>query len=278
MSSTSRVIYLLVGIGIFLTCGWLTVVAVSTITETPSHVILGIPTSVWIGTLGSISASGIFFTVSETLRWLFEATVSRNYQRLRFYESTVGIRDYFSQKGSNKANRDYGHAIADARHRVWAFGISNGEFLSEHLAGLIAKKRRAPALDVCICFIDPETKIVITQPSGTTVFSQVQLFDITRDKGLATDNSSRVFNRVQYAADEIAKSGVDIEIKLISTAGYVSAMVVDDVIYVFPFTAVSKDNTRTPYLKVMVTSQMGQAFLSFFENIKDHSRLSRLPE
>ena len=274
MSSISRFLYLFLGIVVFVLSGWLTVVAVSTLETSPDYTVLGVPIDAWIGTLGSISASGIFFSVSEALRWTFDANVSRNYERLHFYEHVVGIRDYFSQKGSDDAREDYRKAIAAARHRVWAFGISNGEFITEHLAGLIAKKKRTPAFDVCICFVDPDTKITNTQLQVPCDLTQVWLFDITRDAGSA-DNSSRVRKRVTSAVDQIAASHVDIAIKFVSTAGYVSAMVVDDVIYVFPFTALSTDNTRTPYLKLVATSQMGQRFLSFFENIKDHSLLSR---
>lgn len=277
MSKASRVIYLLVGLLIAVSCGWMTVVAVNSLSQDTNHSALGIPTSVWIGTLGSLSASGVFFSLSETLRWMFDETVSRNHQRLKFYEDTLGIKDCFSQKGSDAANLDYGKAIASAKHRVWAFGISNGEFLSEHLPGLIAKKKRIPALDICICFIDPKTTISIGEAEGITKFSQVQLYDITRDAGLMADNSTRVANRVTDTLAEISKSNVDISIKLVSVAGYVSAMVVDDIIYVFPFTAISKDNTRTPYLKIAVASQIGQAFYSYFESIKAHSRLSRPP-
>lgn len=275
MSSASRTIYLLVGIVIFVVCGWLTAVAVTQIAANPNHSVLGVPTAVWIGTLGSISASGIFFTASEGLRWLFDSSVARNYERLRFYEDTVGIKEYFGQKGSEDANRDYGQAISAAKYRVWAFGISNGEFISEHLDGLISKKKRTPSLDVCICFVDPSTTITLSGFEPSNTLSQVQIYDITRDQGLASDNSSRVTNRAEFAEQKIADSNVQITVRLLSVAGYVSAMVVDDVIYVFPFTAVSKDNTRTPYLKVAVSSQIGQAFFSFFENIKDHSRLSR---
>ena len=161
MSISNRVIYLLIGIIIFIASGWLTVIAASQTSANPNHTQFGIPTSIWIGILGSISASGIFFTISETLRWIFESTVSRNYKRLRFYEDTVGIKEFYSQKGSEKANKDYKRAIAAARHRVWAFGISNGEFISEHLAGLIDRKKRFPQLDICICFVDPQTNIKI---------------------------------------------------------------------------------------------------------------------
>lgn len=277
MSSISRVIYLLIGIAIFVTCGWLTVVAVSSLVENPSRTEFGIPISVWIGTLGSISASGIFFTVSETLRWFFDAAVSRNYKRLLFYKDTLGIKDCFSQKGSENARQDYGSAIAAARYRVWAFGISNGEFLSEHLATLISKKQSTPALDICICFIDPDTKIQFNDSHDMAQLSQVQLYDIARDEVLVADNSPRVANRVQYAVSQIDEAGVDIAIKLVSSPGYMSAMVVDDILYVFPFTAVSKDNTRTPYLKVMTASQLGEELLLFFENVKNHNKLSRLP-
>lgn len=278
VSTASRVIYLLVGLLIFVVCGWLTAVAVPTLANDPNHSLLGIPTGVWIGTLGSISASGIFFSVSETLRWAFDRSIARNYERLRFYEDTVGIKDYFSQKGSEEANKDYGDAIASAKTRVWAFGISNGEFISSHLSELINKKKKFPQLDVCICFIDPNTKIILTNGSQNTTISQIQLYDTTRDLGLVTDNSSRVDGRIQNAVDMIANASIDISIRLVSTAGYVSAMVVDDIIYVFPFTAVSKDNTRTPYLKVSVTSAIGQAFFEFFENIKDHPTLSKPPK
>lgn len=275
VSNASRTVYLLVGVVVFVVCAWLTVAAVRQISANPDHSILGVPTTIWIGTLGSISASGIFFTVSEGLRWMFDAAVTRNYDRLRFYEDTLGIKECFDQKGSEDANRDYGHAISSAKYRVWAFGISNGEFVSEHLKGLIEKKQRSPSLDVCLCFIDPLTTITLPGTQPPTTLSQVQLYDITRDQGLVSDNSSRVTNRVDYATAQIAASNVQIAVRLLSVAGYVSAMVVDDIIYVFPFTAVSKDNTRTPYLKIAVSSQIGQAFFSLFGNIKDHSLLSR---
>ncbi|GAA6136506.1 hypothetical protein NBRC116583_02530 [Arenicella sp. 4NH20-0111] len=274
MNNISRVLYLLIGLVIFVSCGWATMGALLEISNNPNHKILGIPTNIWIGTLGSISASGIFFTVSEALRWVFDHKISENYNRLKFYEEKVGITDFFNQKGSDQANSDYSSAIAKAKHRVWAFGISNGEFLSEHLELLITKKKRTPKLDICICFVDPETNIILNRGKEVEQISQVQLFDITRDSRTTTDTSSRVLDHIKDARTKISPEHVDIDIKLVTAAGYVSAMVVDDVIYVFPFTAVSKDNTRTPYLKVTVTSQIGKAFLSFLENVKDHPRLT----
>ena len=133
MNNLSRSIYLLVGALVFVISGWLTLVSVVALANDPTHQVLGIPTNIWIGTLGSISASGVFFTISEGLRWLFDSTISQNYKRLRFYEETVGITDFFDQKGSEDANKDYGTAISKANHRVWAFGISNGEFLPRML-------------------------------------------------------------------------------------------------------------------------------------------------
>ena len=106
-------------------------------------------------------------------------------------------------------------------------------------------------------------------------FSQVQLFDITRDVGQVENTSARVIKRIEDVTKAINDAKVDIDIRLLSCAGYISAMVVDEIIYVFPFIAVSKDNTRTPYLKVSSSSQMGQAFLPYFENIKTHPKLSR---
>ena len=250
----------------------MTAVAVSRVAADPHDVLLGVPTNVWIGTLGSISASGLFFTVSETLRWFFEKTVTYNYERLRFYEETVGIREYFSQKGADDANKDYRSAIASATRRVWAFGISNGEFLTEHLQEIINNKKRQPSLDVCICFVDPCTTVTI---NGIGELSQIFFYDMTRDSLFAADNTVRVKQSLDYTKDRILSSGVKIEIRLLSVAGYVSAMVVDDIIYFFPFTAISKDNTRTPYLKVAVLSKMGEPFFAFLKNIKDHPKLSR---
>tara|TARA_R100000789_G_scaffold100604_1_gene112059 strand:- start:2123 stop:2953 length:831 start_codon:yes stop_codon:yes gene_type:complete len=276
MNGLSRFIYLLVGAVVFVVSGWLTVVAVIALSEDSAHQVMGIPTSIWIGTLGSISASGIFFTISEALRWLFDSTVSRNYQRLRFYEETVGIKEFFSQKGSENANSDYGKAISSAKHRVWAFGISNGEFLTEHLDRLISKKKRQPALDVCISFVDPDTKI--TLPDQGANLSQVQLYDLTRDGSRTSDDSSRVTNRVAEAVSKIQEANATFDIRLVSPAGYLSAMVVDDIIYMFPFTAISKDNTRTPYLKVSTGSQIGRAMLGYLEAVRTHHTLSRVPK
>ncbi|WP_238394074.1 hypothetical protein, partial [Rhodovulum sulfidophilum] len=95
MTGMARLIYLLVGALFFVFSGWLTVVCVIKLSADPSHQALGIPTRIWIGTLSSISASGIFFTVSEGLRWMFGSTVDRNYKRLRFYEETLGIKEFF---------------------------------------------------------------------------------------------------------------------------------------------------------------------------------------
>lgn len=278
MNGLSRFIYLFVGAFVFAISGWLTVVSVFALSQDPTHQVMGIPTSIWIGTLGSISASGIFFTISEGLRWLFDSTVSRNYSRLRFYEETVGIKNFFSQKGSEDANSDYGKAIASAKHRVWAFGISNGEFITEHLDKLISKKKKQPALDVCISFIDPETSIVLSAPNNELSLSQVQLYDLTRDASRTSDDSSRVSNRVSEALSSIKEAGVSFDVRLVTPAGYLSAMVVDDIIYMFPFTAVSKDNTRTPYLKVSTGSQIGAAMLGYLEAVRTHPTLSRVPE
>lgn len=278
MNGLSRFIYLIVGVLVFVTSGWLTVVSVIALSEDSTHQVMGIPTSIWIGTLGSISASGIFFTISEALRWLFDSTVSRNYQRLRFYEETVGIKDFFSQKGGESANSDYRQAIASAKHRVWAFGISNGEFLTEHFDKLIEKKKRQPALDVCISFVDPETKVILPGQGDHTSLSQIQLYDLTRDGSRTSDDSSRVSNRIEEVMSSIQGAGITFDIRLVSPAGYLSAMVVDDTIYMFPFTAVSKDNTRTPYLKVSTGSQIGGAMLGYLEAVRTHRILSRVPE
>lgn len=275
MSNTERSVYLLTGLLIFLICGWLTVAAVSAVANNPDATIFGIPTSIWIATLASIGASGIFFLVSEALRWSFDRSVGRCHRRLHFYEHTVGILDFFSQKGSDAANYDYGSAIASARNRVWAFGISNGEFISEHLDGLVAKKKKFPQLDVCICFVDPDTTLCLQTSARTEKVSLVSLFDITRDDGLVTDNSSRVVTRVHQVRRALEEARVSIDIRLISAGGYLSAMVVDEIIYLFPFTAVSKDNTRTPYLKINVHSSMGHALVEFLTHLKNHPRLSR---
>ncbi|WP_299934577.1 hypothetical protein [uncultured Pelagimonas sp.] len=251
----------------------MTVLAVQNQSLTPGSSWLGMPASTWIGILSSLSASGIFFAVAEFLRFIFDKTASRNFEKLQFYERTLGIKECFSQKGSDEANRDYGQAIASAKYRVWAFGISNGEFLTQHLDDLISKKKKKPALDVCICFVDPDARISI---EANPPLSLVSLFDITRDPTLTTGAHTRVAERIAFARTSILQADVEISLKLISAAGYVSAMVVDDIIYVFPYTAISKDNTRTPYLKIVVDSQLGDAFYTYFESIIEHPKLSRV--
>lgn len=275
MSNLVRLIYICVGVIIFLLSGWVAIYLFEALKNDPSHLVLGIPTTYWIGLVGSVSASGIFFSVSESLRWSFDSSVYRQHQRLQYFERHVGLIDFFDQKGSDSANSDYSNAIKKAEYRVWAFGISNGEFINEHLDTIIQKKKKLATLDVCICFVDPDTKIVLHGDCEQADLSFVQLFDTMRSTTIAVDDVQRVRIGAAIVNKAAAEASVAIDVKAVTSAGYISAMVVDNVIYVFPFTAVSKDNTRTPYMKISVDSQLGIAFYDFLSHLKRHEVLAR---
>jgi hypothetical protein len=272
MPKVTRALYILVGFVVFVMCGWLAVSVLDSLTIDPNKKFLAIPLNIWVGIIGSIAASGIFFTITESLRWIFDKSVDENFKRLFYFEQTLGIKSVFSQKGGPDAKKDYKSAIASAKSRVWAFGVSNGEFIKDNLDAIVAAKKLRPKLDIEVCFVDPSFKV---KTHSGDEYSLVQVFDSTRDPSNSSDNSSRVSANAKSIVERAAKEGVAISTRYISGAGYISGMVVDDWIYFFPFTAVRQDNTTTPLMKLSAHSEMGQPFIEFLSSLIVHPLFSR---
>ena len=75
-----RIIYVLVGFLVFLSCGWGMVAVSENAADNPTQKFASLPLNIWVGVLGSIAASGIFFTVVELLRWPFDEAVGGRIQ------------------------------------------------------------------------------------------------------------------------------------------------------------------------------------------------------
>lgn len=267
-----RMIYVLVGFLVFLICGWGMVTVSGDAADNPTQKFASLPLNVWVGVLGSIAASGIFFTVVELLRWPFDEAVGNAFRRVKYFEQSLGISHVFKQKGDSEAKTDYKKAIAEAKRRVWAFGVSNGEFVNDNFDAIVSAKKRHPKLDVQICFVDPDVEVIDASKNRKSL---VYIYDTTKNKNNESDQSQRVKENAKRLIHRFSESKVEAKVRYISSSGYISGMVIDDFLYFFPYVAVEQDNTTTPYMKIHANSELGTPFISFLEHLIDHPKFSR---
>lgn len=272
MSRIARLLYLGVGLLVAVLSAW-ALAALATGPDT-NRSVAGIPQVYVLGILGSVSASAVFFIVTELLRWWADASDASVRVRLRQLTDELGLRYVYRQKGGADAKLSYAAAIKKAKRRVWAFGLSNGEFIKEHAATLhdmLAKNRH---LEVIVCFPDPDTIMQIPSDNGRGPRTSLpDVFKIAQGKAPGS-SATEIRNRVKELS---ALAGADrpFDLRYVSVPGYISGMVVDDVVYAFPYTAHDHDNTTTPYMELSSSGLLGESILSYFEYIAHHATLSR---
>lgn len=274
MSRVGRLLYLFVGALGAVASAW----ALTALAKAPADSsMLGIPMPYVLGVVGSICASAVFFIITELLRWWADSSQNSISTQFDALTRGMGLRHIYRQKGGDDAKKSYASAIAGAKFRVWAFGLSNGEFIKEHGRILGDKLAKDPRFDVTICFPDPDTAVTFRQESGSeSATSFPDLFKIAQGKAQVG------------AAEEIRETIAELhatfqsvrapKLRFVSVPGYISGMVVDDAVYAFPYTAHGHDNTTTPYVELHSSGLLGDSLLSYFEFIANHKILSRPAE
>ena len=191
---------------------------------------------------------------------------------MKYFEKHLGISNVFKQKGDDEAKKDYKKAIAGAKRRVWAFGVSNGEFVNDNFDAIVSAKAKHSKLDVEICFVDPDVDVI---DASNNKRSLVYMYDTTKNKNNDSDQRQRVETNAKRLIVRFKENKVEAKVRYISSTGYISGMVIDDFLYFFPYVAVEQDNTTTPYMKIHANSELGTPFVSFLEHLIDHPKFSR---
>lgn len=271
MSRVGRLLYLFVGLLVSFCSAW----ALTALAKTPGYtLVLGIPIPYVLGIVGSICASAMFFIITELLRWWADSSQSSIAAQFDTLTRRMGLRHIYRQKGGDDAKKSYARAIAGAKSRVWAFGLSNGEFIKEHGQILRDKLAKNSHFDVTIVFPDPDTLVIFQKEfegTGRTTFPD--LFKIAQGKAHGT--AAEEIRRTVTELHDTLFFGFSPTLRFVSIPGYISGMVVDDTIYAFPYTAHGHDNTTTPYIELQASGLLGDSLLTYFDFIAHHKTLSR---
>lgn len=233
--------------------------------------VLNFERPVLLSIMTSVAASAAFFAVIETLRYFSDQKTAAITQRLERFEKELGIRDVFSSKSEREIVRKYKRAVAGARTRVWAVGLSNNQFLEQH-SDTIKQQRRAHAnLDVRVHFFDPAAT-VSNAPAGISSLPLINLFDFPTS---LYQSDKRKSAARAFAARILADTELRARVFFILVPSYFSLMIVDEIAFFFPYLAAPEDASSNPMMMVDTAGEIGIRLVQHVEQLAANPLLCR---
>ena len=229
--------------------------------------ILNINRDIAIGILGSIAASCAFYCIIESFIHFSDTAGRTHLMRLMRFEETYGISDVIPNKSGKDAIDLYTSSIKDAQVRVWAMGISNNQFIDQHLKNIQARKLLKPTLDVKILFFDPESTVSNGRiKKGTPL---INLFDFPEK---IYSSNKRPFN-VRDHSEKVKQDPSLASAYFVTLPSYFSMLVIDDRVFFFPFLAIAEDAASNPIIVLNAQKNLGSKLVKHFEKLASNALL-----
>lgn len=233
--------------------------------------ILALDRTSWLSIMTSVAASGTFLVAVEVYRALADRHAREQAARLHRLEVELGIRDVFSSKSDGNIIAAYKVAMANARSRVWAMGLSNNQFLEQHSATLKARRRLHPNLDIRLYFFDPDATVTSAKQAIKSL-PLVNLFDFPRSIYKSEKRSADAKNFVEKVQ---ADSELLARVYAVLSSSYFSLMIIDDDAFFFPYLAAPEDASSHPMLMVNTRGEIGRRLVQHVEQLTANVLLCR---
>lgn len=233
--------------------------------------ILNFDRNVLLSIVASLSASGAFFLVVESFRSWNESIISRDADRLKKIEETLGIKGVFTSKSQAEAIAEYKKRINDAKSRIWAVGLSNNQFLEQHSAVIKVRKQSHPFLDVRVFFFDPDA-LVSSVPANLPSHPLINLFDFPKQVYMSEKRANDARHFAQRIIADTA-TGATVHFALIPS--YFSLMIVDDIAFFFPYLMAPEDASSNPMMMVDTKGEIGSRLVEHVQQLLGNPLLCR---
>ena len=226
----------------------------------------------WMPVTGSVLAAAIFLCLQRFISFVQgaeEVTTNAIYDNI-FMEQ--GIIKVFDQRGSTEIRKEYVNSIKKAKERIWAFGMTNRQFIDQH-EDMIVKAMQRKELDVIIGYWDPEAKIEIGGFSNSLVNIQ---HDLEEPAFGDKDQVEKIRARQNKTRGKIikAKNKIKGKIKIynMTLPSSFSCMVADDDVYFFPYLA-GPESSNDPMILCTAEKGVGRSIVNHYSAILGNKEL-----
>lgn len=211
-----------------------------------------------ISILSSIIASFIFFL-------LYELISSIRKSKVKLFED-FGLKNIFHQRLD--AQYLYAESIKNSKERIWAIGMTNNKFITQHSDLLNERLRKSKNLTVKIIFWNCNSTL-----GNHKLHKQICCIQkAIEEKSLnqlesanCEDTASTIDNRVKSLGEKIDNAFHSrVEIGFLSIPTSFSCLITDKDTYFFPFLAHSSSH-ETPMLHCESNKNLGESISKHFE-------------
>jgi hypothetical protein len=282
----------------------------------PQHMndkILWLSKAAWLGICGSIFASTVFWGVQAIIALFSKAKRDTYELTYKLIVEDIGLNTVYMLKGGDEACEQYKKAIARARKRIWAVGMSNRNFSRQHIGTILDLLKRNPSLDVVITFWNPDAYLSIEANSRTRHGESTRLQSEGRPPGLlvtdptvirsgqgsssadlaglrlpvfvvqamleerAPDSAKEIRDRQDELKNLIEKERSliqgNLRILSLSMVTYISCMIIDQDVFFFPYLS-GDDSNGSPMIYCDSSRGIGEQVAGHIDNILNNRRFS----
>lgn len=218
----------------------------------------------------SIAASAIFFFIVEFFRFLFDRALSKELQKLKMLEETHGIEKIYLSKSEPEVINDYKSTISNAKKRIWALGLSNNQFVEQHLASIKDRMHKHNDLDVRVVFFDPDARV--SRKEEIVDYPLVNLFDYPHN---IYESNKREYDIYKFSKKITSDKEVQVKAYFALIPSYFSMMVVDDKVFFFPFLVLPEDASSNPVMVINANTKFGNRLVDHVEHLTSNSFLCK---
>jgi len=265
--------------------------------------ILWLSKAAWLGICGSIFASTVFWGVQGIIALFSKAKRDTYELTYKLLVEDIGLNTVYMLKGGDQACEEYKKAIARARKRIWAVGMSNRNFSRQHVGTILDLLKRNPTLDVVIAFWNPDAYLSIetygkAQPEerrsagdSIKIKSDQVAVSVAASPTLklpvfvaqsmleerAPDSAKEIRDRQNELKNLIAKESSlirgNLRIVNLSMVTYISCMIIDQDVFFFPYLS-GDDSNGSPMIYCDSSRGVGQQVAGHIDNILNNGRFA----
>jgi hypothetical protein len=230
--------------------------------QPPNWTLMTLAREVWVAILTSFGASALFALIAA-----FSDAFALKKQSLE-NEYFSEVRDVLGISSGRAHRIDYLDVYRDrikrANRRIWAFGTTNKAFISTHHAAL-TQKAKGNNMDIRIAFLDPEATLTVAGAPAISLLVALERME----RGTATGSIAEIRGRLD------GLSLTNIKILLVSAPTQFSCLVIDDVVFFFPFTAPSV-SSHQPMLEVQADHIIGKSIIEHLDTLMTSTDFCRI--
>ena len=175
-----------------------------------------------------------------------------------------GLKNIFTQRGSENAVKTYADLIRNADKRVWAIGMTNRHFLRQHTHTLL-EGLKTKDLDVVISFWNPSATLrVPLEDASEDAQTERSIIEVqaTLEQGASpnTDWANLVAEvELEFIKrlDELPSIAGQVKILHCSHTSNFTCLVIDTDLFFFPFLD-GTDSTNDPIIHCQTTRGIGR--------------------